>query len=64
MKRYIQLLAISGLFMAFASCEKCVECTFEAEGAETITEEFCGKGHVYDNQLEHYESTGWDCEGK
>ena len=50
--------------MAFASCEKCVECTFEAEGAETITEEFCGKGHVYDNQLEHYESTGWDCEGK
>lgn len=64
MRVVISLAFIVGTLM-FASCEKCATCTtLDTDPLSTdsiLTSEFCESGHVYDNQLETYQRTGWDC---
>jgi hypothetical protein len=51
--------------VAFTSCEKCSTCTTISEDpetlGETITDEICGRGRDYDDQLEIYTRSNWDC---
>jgi hypothetical protein len=61
MKRILSILAVVGIAAMSASCEKCMECTFEDEDLGTLSEEWCEKGHVYDDQLKTYEDRGWVC---
>lgn len=58
------LCAISAV--AFSSCEKCSTCTTTSEDPETfgqvIEDEVCGTGRDYDDQLEIYTRSNWECE--
>lgn len=64
----IVVLFLFGLFVfGFSACEQCATCTALATDPNfppdsVLTEEFCERGHVYDNGLETYERAGWDCE--
>lgn len=64
-KLLLSVFVLSGFVFSFSSCEKCFECsavtTDPVLPTDTITEEVCERGHVYDNALETYERAGWDC---
>ena len=65
MKKVSILLAGVALAAFVSSCEKCSTCTSvsddpQTEG-ETLTDEVCGTGRDYDDQLEIYTRSGWDC---
>lgn len=56
---------VLGLF-SLNSCEQCATCTSLATDPNfspdsVLTEEFCEKGHVYDNAIETYDRAGWNC---
>jgi hypothetical protein len=57
------LCAISAI--AFSSCEKCSICTTTSEDPETfgqvIDDKVCGTGRDYDDQLEIYSRSNWEC---
>jgi len=66
MKKIFALgIFVLGLFM-LNSCEQCATCSSQATDPNfspdsVLTEEFCERGHVYNNQIETYERAGWDC---
>lgn len=53
-----------GALFATTSCEKCATCTTTSDDpatfGEKITEEVCGRGRAYDDQIKIYEQS-WDC---
>jgi hypothetical protein len=61
-------LSILSTALFFISCERCAECTSVSTDpftvGDTLTAEFCEKGHIYDNELESYEKRDWDCNEK
>ena len=65
MKRLFTLLGISAALMLTSSCEKCATCTSVSDdpltAGETLTDEICGIGRDYDDQVTIYERANWDC---
>ena len=66
MRRLAEVLFLGFLMAGISSCKRCATCTSTvtdpyASVGDTITVDFCERGHVYDNQLETYERSGWLC---
>jgi hypothetical protein len=61
MKKAIFIITVLGL-LPFASCKKCATCTFKDEVAgTTLTDSICGRGKMYQNDLEQHDRNGWIC---
>ena len=65
MNKLLHFNALHISVIAFSSCEKCSTCTTTSEDPETfgtvITDEVCGSGRDYDDQIEIYNTANWDC---
>lgn len=66
MKRALTILSAAALTFAFTSCEKCAVCTTVSDDplteGETITQEVCGVGREYTDQITIYERNDWTCD--
>lgn len=52
-------LALSVVFaFAFASCQKCIECTYEAAGQKVSSGDICGKKSEIEDAKKTWENTG------
>lgn len=60
MKKALLVLVGVTLF-GLSSCEKCSTCTFQNDDGTEEISEFCGRGHIYRDQLDQHERTGWNC---
>ncbi|MEX2596424.1 MAG: hypothetical protein WEC59_05785 [Salibacteraceae bacterium] len=67
MNKLFTLLFSAAFILFLSSCEKCSTCTSVSDDPQTmgeqITDEVCGTGKNYSDQIEIYERTGWDCSG-
>mgnify|MGYP000129380626 CR=1 FL=1 len=65
MKRVFTLLGMAAALFAFSSCEKCATCTSISDDpytyGEELTNEVCGRGREYSDQITIYERTNWEC---
>jgi hypothetical protein len=62
MKKLLYLLVVLFTISSLSSCKKCSTCTtYDVDAQGDVTSEFCGKGHVYDDQLKQHKKAGWDC---
>lgn len=59
------ILSAIALVALVSSCEKCSTCTSVSDDpqsfGEELIDEVCGTGRDYDDQIEIYERSGWDC---
>lgn len=65
MHKVITLFSALALVVLVSSCEQCSTCTSVSDDPqtfdETLTDEVCGTGRDYDDQIEIYERSGWEC---
>jgi hypothetical protein len=65
MKKVFVLGLVAAVGIAFSSCEKCATCTSISEHPATfgdeLTEQVCGKGRNYEDNITIYTRSGWEC---
>lgn len=65
MHKVFTLFSTIALVVLVSSCEQCATCTSVSDDpltlGETLTDDVCGNGRDYNDQIEVYTRSGWDC---
>jgi hypothetical protein len=65
MKKVLTIGLVAFFGVTFTSCEKCSTCTTISEDPNTfgqeISTELCDNGRDYDDLIEIYTRSGWEC---
>ncbi|MBK8807481.1 MAG: hypothetical protein IPO21_12905 [Bacteroidales bacterium] len=61
MKKIITILSVAALIFGFASCNKCVTCSYEDELSEEFCEDQFEDKAEYDLTIDFYELLGAEC---
>lgn len=65
MNKFLTISFFATFALSISSCEKCSTCTSVSEDpltlGETLTTDVCDNGRDYEDQIEIYTRSGWEC---